>query len=154
MLDKHLRILMASFTTHLFHCVLYLCLQREGDVSDIIREAFPKYILYLIFYILYLISYILYSDLSLDCSEGASKAFLDQLLYCERTARDYHMSHHDVSRLQNDFCFPSFAFLARWRFKGKKTYVVRSLQGSEACKNLREISFHFLPTVVCRNCNR
>ena len=33
-----------------------------------------------------------------------------------------------------------------------KTYVVRRLQRGEAGKNLREVAFHFLPTIVGRNC--
>ena len=33
-----------------------------------------------------------------------------------------------------------------------KTYVVRRLQRGEAGKNLREVAFHFLPSIVGRNC--
>ena len=46
-------------------------------------------------------------------------------------------------------CFAWLAFLAC-----RKTHVVGRLQGGEAGKNLREISFHFLPTVVRRNCKQ
>ena len=93
--------------------------------------------------------------LCFDCSQGASEAFLHQLLYCESSTWDYDMSHHDAPRLQKNLvlCFVWSAFLARWLFRGK-TYVVRRLQGGEAGKNLREISFHFLPTVVRWNCNQ